>query len=104
MDRRADAIVVGMGRIMSSILFIFFSVEIPAWLNVIDIPRYNIHYYQRQVTCSLTELRYRVCRSILNHFFVMYFIMLLYFCNSHGVTIVRSTIGKFPFVVGYEMI
>jgi hypothetical protein len=93
MDRRADAIVIGMGRIMSAVLFVFFSVKIPQWLDVVDSPQ-NIHFYQRQVTCSLAELRYRVCRSILSHFFVMYFILLLYFCNAYAIKILRSTAGK----------
>ncbi|KAL3925873.1 MAG: hypothetical protein SGILL_000122 [Bacillariaceae sp.] len=92
MDRRADAIVIGMGRIMSAVLFIFFAIEIPLWLGVIDAVPQNIHFYQRQVTCSVSKLRRRVCRSVLRHFFVMYFILLLYFCNVYVVTIVRSTI------------
>ncbi|KAL3928617.1 MAG: hypothetical protein SGARI_004983 [Bacillariaceae sp.] len=92
MDRRADAIVVGMGRIMSAVLFVFFAVEIPLWLDVIDAVPQNIHFYQRQVTCSIAELRWRVCRSVLSHFFTMYFILLLYFCNLYVMTIVRSTV------------
>jgi hypothetical protein len=79
MDRRANAIVVGMGRIMSAVLFIFFAIEIPLWLDVIDEAPQNIHFYQRQVTCSIAELRWRVCRSVLSHFFIMDFILLLYF-------------------------
>ncbi|KAG7373346.1 hypothetical protein IV203_034070 [Nitzschia inconspicua] len=92
LDRRADAIVTGMGRTVSAVLFLFVSIEIPLWLEVFnDVPR-NSHYHKRRVTRSTLELRHRVCWSVLNHFFAVYFILLLYFCNASILTIIRSTI------------
>lgn len=99
LDRRAGAIITGMGRIMSAVLFLFFSMEIPLWLDVLDEVPQNSHFYKRQVTCNISELRHRVCRSVLRHFLVMYFILLLYFSNSSLLTILRSTVGKIRVVV-----
>ncbi|KAG7340661.1 hypothetical protein IV203_024204 [Nitzschia inconspicua] len=91
LDRRADAIVTGMGRIVSAVLFLFVSIEIPLWLELFnDVPQ-NSHYHKRQVTRSTLGLRHRVCWSVLNHFFAVYFILLLYFCNASILTIIRST-------------
>jgi len=93
MDRRADAIVVGLGRILSAFLFAVFSVEIPKWLGVTYSSQRG-NYYKHQVnreTTTIKELSFRVCWGILGHFFVVYCILLLYFCNPDARKIPIST-------------
>jgi hypothetical protein len=101
MDRRADAIVVGFGRILSAFLFAVFSVEIPKWLGVTYSSQRG-NYYKQQVssTTKLKELSFRVCWSILGHFFVMYGIMLLYFTNPTRWSILLSTAVGIAFGFG----
>ncbi|KAL3920448.1 MAG: hypothetical protein SGILL_003259 [Bacillariaceae sp.] len=94
MDRRADAIVVGLGRIFSAFLFAVFSIEIPKWMGVMYSSQRG-NYYKQQVS-SMKELSFRVCWGLLGHFFVMYCIMLLYFTKPDRWTIQLSTlIGMF---------
>ncbi|KAG7373343.1 hypothetical protein IV203_034067 [Nitzschia inconspicua] len=92
MDRRADAIVVGLGRILSAFLFAVFSVEIPKWLGV-TYSSQRSNYYKQLVshTTGKDELASRVCWSILGHFFVVYSIMLLYFSKPSTWSIPIST-------------
>jgi multidrug transporter EmrE-like cation transporter len=92
MDRRADAIVVGMGRILSAFLFAYFSVEIPKWLGA-TYSSQRANYYKQQVshTHGLKELSFRVCWSILGHFFMVYSIVLLYFTKPTRWSIQIST-------------
>jgi hypothetical protein len=95
MDERADAIVVGLGRILSGFLFAVFSVQIPKWLGVTySSPRGS--YFKDQIRPSATawELSFRVCWSLLGHYAVMFCILLLYFCNPDPGTILVSTASK----------
>jgi hypothetical protein len=103
-DRRADAIVIGFGRILSAVLFAIFSVEVPQWLGVTYSSQRG-NYYKQQVspsttTSSLKELSFRVCWSILGHFFVMYCIMLLHFTSPTRWSIPLSTIVGVAFGFG----
>jgi hypothetical protein len=97
MDRRADAIVVGLGRILSAFLFAVFSTEIPRWMGVTYSSQRG-NYYKNHISnntaISVKELSFRVCWSILGHFFVMYIILCLYFCNPDAWTIQLSTASE----------
>lgn len=92
MDRRAAAIVVGLGRILSAFLFAVFSVLIPQWLGVMYSSQRS-NYYKEHGSLATTskEVTFRVCWSILGHFFVMYCMLLLYFCDPGPGTISVST-------------
>jgi hypothetical protein len=96
MDRRAESIIVGVGRILSAFLFGVFSVEIPKWMGVTYSSQRDT-YNKRVIdlsTISNKELSFRVCWSMLGHFFVVYCILLLYFCNPGVWTIPLSTASK----------
>ena len=92
MDQKADAIVVGLGRMLSAFLFAVFSVTIPMWLGVTYSSSKHAYHKQHISHCTTQrEVAFRVAWSLLGHFFVMYGIMLLYFCNPDPMTVPLST-------------
>ena len=104
LDRRANHIVTGFGRIVSSLLLAIFSVTIPRWMGVSyssrKQQRKSPFYYQRQVECSLIELRFRVCWSFLGYFFLVYPIMIPYLGNIDPMTVPVCTIVGIVFGFG----
>ena len=106
---KSDAIIIGVGRMVSAFLLAYFSVELPRWLGVTYSSQKYVEYYKRvfEATASATdntdtnnvfvgskELSFRVCWSVLGHFFIMYPFLLLYFCNQDFGTVILSTGSK----------
>eukprot|EP00531_Pseudo-nitzschia_arenysensis_P009557 CAMPEP_0116128384 /NCGR_PEP_ID=MMETSP0329-20121206/7333_1 /TAXON_ID=697910 /ORGANISM="Pseudo-nitzschia arenysensis, Strain B593" /LENGTH=697 /DNA_ID=CAMNT_0003622523 /DNA_START=139 /DNA_END=2229 /DNA_ORIENTATION=+ len=109
---RGDAIAVGVGRILSAALLAYFSVEVPKWLGISYSSQTNVECY-KHVTLMLEddepcsdassnhhqhhrELSFRVCWSIMGYFFIMYPLLLVYFCNESIAHIALSTlVGTF---------
>ncbi len=112
-----DAIAVGVGRMLSAALLAYFSVEVPKWLGISYSSQTHVECY-KHVTLMLEddddepssagvssnnhshhqrELSFRVCWSIMGHFFIMYPFLLVYFCNESMTRIALSTLGKFFF-------
>jgi len=107
---KPDAIAVGVGRLLSAALLAYFSVEVPKWLGISYSSQTHNDCY-KHVPLMLDgdrhhrELSFRVCWSILGHFFIMYPFLLVYFCNESISHIALSTmIGIFcGFAVVYFM-
>lgn len=80
---KSDAIAVGVGRMLSACLLACFSIEFPRWLGVSYSSRTYVDCYQTvTVGTSDRELAFRICWSLLGHFFILYPLMLAYFCNE----------------------
>jgi hypothetical protein len=95
MDRRAEGIVEGLGSIFSAFLAAVFSLLIPQWLGVSYSSQRGTQYKEYAcMSSSARELSFRLCWSLLGHFFVLYGIQLLYFCNAGQGSIAVSTASK----------
>lgn len=86
------AIAIGVGRMLSSCLLAYFSVELPRWLGISYSSQNHVDFYSKQLsTKSPRELSFRVCWSILGHFFLNYPFLIAYFCNESISHVVLST-------------
>jgi len=104
---KPDAIAVGVGRMLSSCLLAYFSVEFPRWLGITYASQKRVECYKQVLlepsAKSNKELSFRVCWSFLGHFFILYPFLLTYFCNESFAHVALSTgVGiAFGFAVVY---
>ena len=93
---KSDAIIIGVGRMLSACLLAYFSVELPRWLGVTySSQKLHVEYYKQALeSASNKELSFRVCWSFLGHFFTMYPFLVMYFCNEEFGSVVLSTGGE----------
>ena len=107
-----DVMAIGVGRILSAIILVCFSVEFPKWLGISYSSRTFVECYKQLVLVSdcesasteaegcnkkknsHVELSFRVSWSILGHFFLFYPFLPVYFCNQSTVHIALSTLGE----------
>ena len=89
------AITIGVGRMLSSCLLAYFSVELPRWLGISYSSQNHVDCYSKQLsTKSPRELSFRVCWSIMGHFFLSYPFLIAYFCYESIAHVVLSTGGE----------
>lgn len=92
---KPDAIVVGVGRMLSSCLLAYFSVELPRWLGLSYSSQKLVETYKHILLEPSVifnwELSFRVSWSILGNFFTLYPFLLTYFCNESFRTVALST-------------
>ena len=95
---KPDAIAVGVGRMLSSCLLAYFSVEFPRWLGITYASQKRVECYKQILlepsAKSNKELSFRVCWSFLGHFFILYPFLLTYFCNESFAHVALSTGGE----------
>ena len=104
---KPDAIAVGVGRMLSSCLLAYFSVEFPRWLGISYASQKQVECYKQVLlepsAKSNKELSFRVCWSFLGHFFILYPFLLTYFCNKSFAHVALSTGGElYCFVAAVE--
>jgi hypothetical protein len=106
LDPRASKINTVFGRIVSSIILALFGIVIPRWMvlyinsfSTNKLHKYSLLYYSKVSTvhCSLKELKFRCCWSILSYSFLIYPIQITYFMNVDPMTIPVSTIISIVF-------
>ena len=72
----------GLSRLCSAMVIFLLSFKIPVWLGIYH--EQNLHPEPRTTISSLKSLRFNVRWSIWKCFFMIYFILLPYFCGAPG--------------------